>query len=269
MRGLVLAAGLGTRLRPLTDDVPKPLLPVVARPMIEHALALLYSAGLLDVAVNAHHRADLVADYFRYGSCFWQRVTMSREEPDVLGTGGAIKRLHAWLEGSDPFVVTNGDTISKPDLNVALDAHKKSGALATMILRRDERAERYGVVATDADGAVVDVAGLAGKSGSDGGLFIGTSILSSAIFNHMPDEDIFCVIRKVYAPLLRVRPEPCARSTRTRRFSISARRRITPTLNSRCSRTQTFAAFFRTRSSVWSSWSRASLYHRQPRSPRT
>jgi len=203
MRGLVLAAGLGTRLRPLTDTIPKPLLPVIARPLIEHAFSLLHSAGILDIAVNTHHLPQLFDDLLRDGTCFSQRVTISHEMPEVLGTGGAIKKLRSFLEKSDPLIVTNGDTMSRPDLAAAVEAHRKSGAIATMILRRDERAVRFGAVEADETGVVVDIAGLLKKKGSASGLFIGTHVISPEIFRHMPEENIFCIIRQVYVPLIK------------------------------------------------------------------
>jgi NDP-sugar pyrophosphorylase family protein len=202
MRALILAAGFGTRLRPLTERTPKPLLPVVNRPLIEHALKSLHDVGIDDVAVNAHHLAGQIESFFQNGSVFGQRINVVREEPDILGTGGAIKNLRSFLFASNPFLVLNGDTMSAPNLQAAIDAHARSGAVATMILKRDERMSRFGAVEVDDEGRVVDIARLIGAPGLDRGLFIGAHVLSPTLFDHMPPENSFCIIRRVYIPMI-------------------------------------------------------------------
>lgn len=205
-RALVLAAGHGARLRPISEKTPKPLVPLIARPMIEHAFKALSAAGIEDLAVNAHHRPEAMSAALRGGSVFGQRVTLSLESPRLLGTGGAIKRLKPFLSVSDPFVVCNGDTLSRPDIEAAIRAHDDSGALATMVLIRDPRATRFGAVAVDREGAVVDIAGRLGVGGVEEGLFIGTHVISPEIFSFMPEEDTFCVNLHVYLPLIRRSP---------------------------------------------------------------
>jgi len=205
-RALVLAAGFGTRLRPITEDIPKPLLPVVARPLIEQALAILNAAEIKNVAINAYYHAESLVEAFAKGTRFGQKVTISHEKPNILGTGGAIKKLEDFLSASDPFIVCNGDTLSKPDLRQLIDEHKRSGAMATMMLRRDRRALRFGTVQVDGEGAVVDIAGRLKRRGENEGLFIGVHAISPEIFQHMPAEESFCINADVYLPLLTQSP---------------------------------------------------------------
>ncbi|MCB9477974.1 MAG: NDP-sugar synthase [Deltaproteobacteria bacterium] len=205
MRALVLAAGLGTRLRPLTENLPKPLMPLLGRRLIDGAFATLAAANIDDIAVNAHHQADTLHAALADGTPFGQSVRVV-DEPTILGTGGAIKNLRDFLGASDLFVVLNGDTLSRPDLAGAIERHRASGAMATLVLKRDPRSERYGAVEVDADGGVVDLAGLVGATGVDRGLFIGAQIVSPTIFEHMPSDDVFCVVRQVYRPLVETHP---------------------------------------------------------------
>lgn len=155
-RAFVLAAGLGTRLRPLTEEVPKSLVPVCGVPLLAYALATCAKHGLRDVVVNAHWLAEQVSAW--EGEREGVRVTVSVEQPLVLGTGGGLKHAAHLLD--DRFVVLNADVIHDVDLGTLLGATPPGGAV--MALRRDAvRAERYGVVAADDTGTVVRLATVA------------------------------------------------------------------------------------------------------------
>jgi NDP-sugar pyrophosphorylase family protein len=142
MKAMVLAAGLGTRLRPLTDDRPKALVTVAGRAMLEIALAHLRAAGVTEVIVNAHHFADQVEQYLKGREDFGMRIEISREA-ELLDTGGGIKKAAGFFleDGPDrdaPFVVHNVDVISTIDLARMVRAHVESGALATLaVAERD------------------------------------------------------------------------------------------------------------------------------------
>ena len=218
VRAMVLAAGLGTRLRPITEQIPKPLVPVIAKPLIEQAFANLAEAGIGEVIVNTHHLGDAMRRWLRNGPVFGHRTTVSEEKESLLGTGGGIKKAKWFLAKSDPFVVLNGDTLSRPDLRAAIETHRASGALATLVLRDDPRAARYGTVSADESGRVVDIAGRVGPPGSRGGVFIGAHVISSEIFRHMPDADAFCIVNDVYVPLLRAGEERIRAVFTTRPF---------------------------------------------------
>ncbi|MCC6157504.1 MAG: NDP-sugar synthase [Deltaproteobacteria bacterium] len=218
VRAMVLAAGLGTRLRPITEQIPKPLAPVIAKPLIEQAFANLAEAGISEVIVNTHHLRETMRRWLRDGPIFGHRVTVSEEKETLLGTGGGIKKAKWFLAKSDPFVVLNGDTLSRPDLRAALESHRVSGALATLVLREDPRAARYGMVSADESGRVVDIAGRAGAPGPRGGVFIGAHVVSPEIFDHMPSSDAFCIVNDVYVPLLRAGDERIRAIFTTRPF---------------------------------------------------
>jgi NDP-sugar pyrophosphorylase family protein len=200
---MVLGAGLGTRLRPITEEMPKPLVPVLAKPLIEQAFANLAEAGVREAIVNAHYLSEQMQRWLHLRPIFGLRATVSLEKDRILGTGGGIKKARWFLEKSDPFVVLNGDTLSRPDLRSAIETHRSSGALATLVLKDDPRMARFGAVSCDEDGAVTDIAGRVGREGARRGLFIGAHVLSRVIFDRMPDADVFCIVNDVYAPLLR------------------------------------------------------------------
>jgi len=145
-RAMILAAGLGTRLRPLTNDRPKALVEINGRTLLEITLARLRAFGVRDVIVNVHHFADKVVDYLRVHGNFGMRVEVSRED-ELLDTGGGLKKA-AWffLEaggGKDaPFLLHNVDVLSNIDLGRMLEAHKESQALATLAVQ-DRSTSRY------------------------------------------------------------------------------------------------------------------------------
>jgi len=143
MKAMILAAGLGTRLRPLTDSKPKALVELGGRTLLEITLERLRTVGVLEVIVNVHHFADLLVSYLRANSDFGLRIEVSREEV-LLDTGGGLKRA-AWFfledQNDEPFLLHNVDIVSTIDLKGMVEAHKKSTALATLAVqaRRSSR----------------------------------------------------------------------------------------------------------------------------------
>lgn len=140
MKAMVLAAGLGTRLRPLTDSRPKALVEIGGRTLLEITLARLRSFGVTDIVVNAHHFADVLIDYLKTHSNFGLRVEVSRENV-LLDTGGGLKNVaHFFLrDGSgEPFLVHNVDVISTIDLARMVQFHKEQKALATLAVQQRE-----------------------------------------------------------------------------------------------------------------------------------
>jgi len=145
MKAVVLAAGLGTRLRPLTDDRPKALVEVAGRTLLEITLARLRSFGIREVMVNVHHFANLVIEYLNAHDDFGMRIEVSREEV-LLDTGGGLKKA-AWffLEDShrgEPFIVHNVDVLSTIDLQRMVQVHTQNQALATLAVQ-DRETSRY------------------------------------------------------------------------------------------------------------------------------
>ncbi len=132
MKAMILAAGLGTRLRPLTEVRPKPLIPVKDRPLIRHLAEGLKKAGVTDLVVNTHHLADQVRD--EVGAKNFPLPTTVSHEPEILGTGGALRQARDLL-GDRPFLVVNGDIYTDLDFAAVQAAHMKRRPLATMVLR--------------------------------------------------------------------------------------------------------------------------------------
>lgn len=201
MRAMILAAGLGTRLRPLTDRTPKPALPVVDVPNIVRTIAHLARIGITEIVVNLHHRPEVIRALLGDGAALGVSIEYSEERPEILGTGGGIRRARGLL-GERTFCVINGDALFAPDLEAAVAAHRSSGAIATMVVRRDPEAERLGAVGIDGDGRVrrlVDVG--ADRGGLALHMFTGVHVLEPEIFALLPESG--CIVRGAYMKLVR------------------------------------------------------------------
>jgi mannose-1-phosphate guanylyltransferase len=140
MKAMILAAGLGTRLRPLTDERPKALVEVAGRTLLEITLRRLRQFGVREVIVNVHHFADMVVDYLKENDDFGMRIEISREEV-LLDTGGGLKKAEWFLRddsGGEPFLLHNVDVISNIDLHRMLLFHRENHALATLAVQERE-----------------------------------------------------------------------------------------------------------------------------------
>jgi NDP-sugar pyrophosphorylase family protein len=142
MKAMILAAGLGTRLRPLTNDRPKALVEVGGRTMLEITLARLRSFGVRQVIVNVHHFPDMVVEYLKKNNNFGMRIEVSREE-ELLDTGGGLKKAaHFFLDdggsGDEPFLLHNVDVLSAIDVERMVRAHNEHQALATLAVKKRE-----------------------------------------------------------------------------------------------------------------------------------
>jgi mannose-1-phosphate guanylyltransferase len=139
MKAMILAAGLGTRLRPLTNDRPKALVEVAGQTLLEITLSRLRACGIREVIVNVHHFADLLIDYLKKNVNFGMRIEISREEV-LLDTGGALKKAAWFFEGSgdEPFLLHNVDVLSNIDFGRMLSSHRKNNALATLAVQQRE-----------------------------------------------------------------------------------------------------------------------------------
>ena len=132
MKAMILAAGMGKRLRPLTNVYPKVLLPVVNVPMIDRIIKLLKIHGVEEIIVNAHHNYQMISDYLKGGNPFGMRVEI-RIEKEILGTGGGIKNTQDFWD-KDPFIVINGDILTDIDLREVYEFHLRRNNLVTMVL---------------------------------------------------------------------------------------------------------------------------------------
>ncbi|MGE5553955.1 MAG: sugar phosphate nucleotidyltransferase [Betaproteobacteria bacterium] len=151
VRAMILAAGVGSRLDPLTANLPKPMVPIVNRPAMEHILALLAHHGVGEVVANLWYRPDSILDYFGDGRRFGMSLTYSREK-ELLGTAGGVKRVAEFF--SDTFLVIAGDALTDIDLTSFLAFHRERQALATIALRPVPDPRHFGVVVTDRTGRI-------------------------------------------------------------------------------------------------------------------
>ena len=149
---MVMAAGLGTRLRPLTYEVPKPMVAVANRPIMEHVLALLARHGLGEVVANLHWYPETIREAFADGSRLGIELTYSDEER-LLGTAGGVRNVREFF-GSEPFLVTAADALTDIDLEALARTHREHDWIATLATKRVTNVSEYGVVVTGADGRV-------------------------------------------------------------------------------------------------------------------
>ena len=147
MRAVLMAGGSGTRLRPLTCDLPKPMVPVLNRPIAEHIVNLLKRHHIKEVIATLHYLPDVMRDYFQDGSEFGVEMTYAVEEDQPLGTAGCVKNIAELLD--DTFLVISGDSITDFDLRSAIEYHKQKNAKATLVLARVPNPVEFGVVITD------------------------------------------------------------------------------------------------------------------------
>lgn len=153
MKGMIMAAGVGTRLHPLTKDIPKPMVPIAGRPLMEHIVHLLRIHGFTQLVANLHYLPQTIQNYFGDGSQFGINLKYSYE-PDLLGTAGGVKNNQDFLD--ETFVVVSGDALTDINLAAFLRFHKQRGALASIALKPMEEVERFGVVITDSDGRITN-----------------------------------------------------------------------------------------------------------------
>ena len=153
MKAMALAAGKGTRLFPLTGEIPKPMAPIVDTPIIEHIFVLLARHGVEEVNVNVHYLADaLLTTYGETSNTDGMTVSLSRED-ELRGTAGGVKRLEERFE--DTFVVVSGDALTDVDIGELVAFHREKGALATIALHRVYDTSEFGVVEVDEEGSIL------------------------------------------------------------------------------------------------------------------
>lgn len=191
MKGMILAAGYGTRLRPITHTLPKPMVPLCNRPLIDWAIESYHAAGVRDLIVNVHHLPEVIVRYLRERL---DRVEISFEE-EILGTGGAIRRVHPLLENEEAFFLVNGDTVQFPRWSALRDVLGDS--IAALTLRHPPENDRFTPVHL-ANGRVTGF----GKGHGEALMFAGSHLISTRIFDFLPDEEEFGIVDRAYQPLL-------------------------------------------------------------------
>lgn len=178
---MVLAAGLGTRLKPITFELPKPMVPVLDRPVMAHIVGLLQRQGFDQLIANVHHYPDTIRGYFG------DRLEY-RYEDELLGTAGGVRNVADFF-GDEPVVVISGDALTDTDVSELVERHKRAGGIATLTVRKVTDTSEYGVVIHDEDGRIQ---GFQEKPDPDEALSdlanCGIYCFSQEIFDYFPDE---------------------------------------------------------------------------------
>lgn len=199
MKAMIFAAGYGTRLKPLTNMLPKALVPLRGKPMLQHTLEYIYSFGFDEVIINVHHYAAKVREFIAdYNTTM--RITVSDESENLLDTGGGLKHASWFFDDHEPFLLINTDLLTNIDLKDMLEQHKRQDAMVTLAVRKDYRS-RFLLMDNHMR--------LYGKGDEDTGRmllvketnqelsryrFAGIHIINPDIFSHFPTEDRFPVM---------------------------------------------------------------------------
>jgi NDP-sugar pyrophosphorylase family protein len=195
MKAMILAAGLGTRLRPLTDDRPKALVTLAGHTLLQITLERLRTLGVSEVIVNTHHYADMILEYLAAHQSFGMRIDVSREEI-LLDTGGGLKNA-AWFflesaeDSDEPFVLHNVDVISTIDLGSLVRFHNQHSALATLAVQ-DRESSRY--LLFDSLGQLRGRSATRIAAGGEPFAFSGIHVISPRIFANLTEDGAFSII---------------------------------------------------------------------------
>lgn len=199
MKAIVLAAGLGTRLRPVTNWLPKPLIPVFDVPIIVHVIEQLRQNGVEDIWINLHHMPWRIIQFLRDGSHLGVDIHYSLE-PTLLGTAGGIRKIASSF-GNETFLVVNGDTYRPIDLQRLLQYHRNGNALVTLLLQKDETLGPETAVSINGGGEVVGFLDLFGDhNGAMPCHFLGVQVMEADVISFIPPNR-FWELKEVYLSL--------------------------------------------------------------------
>ncbi len=211
MKAMILAAGFGTRLFPLTIDRTKPAIPFLGKPLVGYVAEYLANFGLSDIVVNLHHQPDSVIKALGDGSEYGVNITYTREVPKILGTAGALDNARDIL-GNEPFLIANGKIITNIDVSAAIDSHRKSGAIATMVLKPNVKREKFTIVETE-NGSVTGFGDFATPVSEEELrdveheitnplMFTGIHILEPEVFDYIPRGVYSDIVPSFYNPAI-------------------------------------------------------------------
>lgn len=201
MKAMLLAAGLGTRLRPLTYELPKPMVPILGRPVMEHIARLLGRHGFDDVVANLHYFPDLIRGHFGDGSGQGIKLVYSFEE-ELMGTAGGVRNVRDHF-GGETFLVISGDALTDIDLTAFHERHRQAGGIATLALKRVDDPSQLGVVIVDDEGRIqgFQEKPAPGEELSNLGS-CGIYMFEPEIFDYFPDTEFVDWAQDVYPALL-------------------------------------------------------------------
>jgi len=200
MKAMILAAGLGTRLRPLTDSKPKALIPLSGKPLLYYVIKKLISAGVNQIIINIHHFPESIIDYIEQNNKFNIEIAFSREET-LLDTGGGLKKVSWFFDDDQPFILHNVDVLSGIDLPEMIAYHNQKKSLATLAVRQ-RKTSRY--LLFNEENLLVGWHSLEAEQiemveptaqNQDYLAFMGIHILSPEIFPLLPKNNIFSIIK--------------------------------------------------------------------------
>lgn len=204
MKSMILAAGFGTRFRPVTYTLPKPMVPLLNKPLIAWAVDALLGAGADEIIVNLHHLPEPLERFLtlEYGSR--AKLHFSFEE-EILGTGGGVRRVRPLLENDEDFFLVNGDTIQFPPWDALREARRSRDSIAAITLRHPPANDRFTPVYFE-NGLVTGF----GRGTGEPLMFSGSHVISSRIFRHLPDKEFSGIVDEVYQPQIDSQTETLA-----------------------------------------------------------
>ncbi|MEE2961564.1 MAG: NDP-sugar synthase [Myxococcota bacterium] len=201
MKGFILAAGFGKRFLPVTESLPKPMFPIGGCPLIVCAISFLKKHGIVDIVINLHHLGHSIEKYLGDGTEFGVNLSYSFED-EILGTGGALKKQSNFLR-DETFVVMNSDILFDFDLQAAIDSHKASSALGTMVLRCPARDADYGKIEIDEESRIRRILGTGESESTLRAMhFTGCQILEPEFMEFIPPDVETCIVRYAYKKAL-------------------------------------------------------------------
>jgi len=201
MKALILAAGFGTRLKPITDVIPKPLIPILNTPVIEYNINFLKFHGIKDIYINIHHHSEQIKDVLGNGTRFGVSITYLQEQ-EILGTGGAIASLKGIID--ETFVVINSDTIFDFSLESMIDFHNERKSMATIAVVPAPNSDVRSVVTVNDDGVVTRMRDSSFFSPLPEGnsIFIGVHVIEPKLLEYIPSEIFTSITANIYAGIV-------------------------------------------------------------------
>jgi len=201
MKAMVMSAGMGTRLRPLTYNIPKPMFPIVNKPVLEHVLELLRKHNIREVVINLYAHRGMIRNYFGDGSRLGIKINYS-EEKKLMGTAGGVKKVERFFD--DTFLVMSGDGLTNINLTNVINFHRKRRAFATMVLKRIDSHFEYGITLTGAGGRIKEfIEKPSWSSVFSNTVNTGVYVFEPRVFRYIPEGKFYDFARDVWPELLK------------------------------------------------------------------
>ena len=199
-KAMILAAGNGTRLKPLTDSIPKPMVPINGKPIMEYTIDWLGQHGISEIAINLHYRSQVIVNHFGNGEKMHASITYSYEE-ELLGTAGAVKKLSWFFD--EPFLVIYGDNLTNCNLDNLLDLHDRKGGIGTVALFERDDTSASGVAELNGDNRIVRFVEKPKKGETSSKLVnAGIYVLEPEVMEFIPDDGFYDFGRQLFPQLL-------------------------------------------------------------------